>query len=142
MSIHLAAASDTEQWGETFAGELTRGDVVLLFGPLGAGKTTLVRGLARGLGFAGDVVSPTFTILEVYAGTWPIYHFDFYRMADATEVRAADPREYYEAGVTLIEWPERIQDWWPRARTELTLRFEGDARVLDTRRVEADAAGH
>lgn len=130
MSVRLVGESATTAWGETRAATVRAGDVILLFGPLGAGKTTLVRGIARGLGYAGVVLSPTFTILEIYEGRLPIYHFDFYRIADTRDLRTVDPREYYEHGVSLIEWPDRIEPWWPDRRYEIRLTIHGDSREL------------
>jgi len=138
MTVVLRDMDQTVAWGRTFGSTLARGDVVLLFGELGAGKTTLVRGVAEALGYAGPVLSPTFTILEVYEGRLPIYHFDFYRIADTSELRAVDPREYYDAGVTLMEWPERVRPLWPLPRLEVRLAIDGQMRRLTERRVSED----
>ena len=111
LMIRLATADQTELWGKAFAADLKAGDVVLLFGPLGAGKTTLARGIARGLGYGGAVLSPTFTMLEVYSGRTPIYHFDFYRVDDYREVRATDPRRMpprAEVPPAPRSWPEAL----------------------------------
>ena len=131
MKTLLSRTEDTVAFGVSFAGRLERGDVVLLFGPLGAGKTTLASGLASGLGVSEGVVSPTYTILEVYEGRFPVYHFDFYRLADPAELRAIDPREYYDLGITIMEWPERIRELWPARRHELRLGFDEASRWVE-----------
>ncbi len=91
--------------GEILSLELRPGDRLLLKGDLGAGKTTLVKGIARGLGFGGVVTSPTFTIMQVYLGRLPIYHLDFYRLDDRDLDGDEWEESYYGDGVTLIEWP-------------------------------------
>lgn len=91
--------------GEILSRELRPGDRLLLRGDLGAGKTTLVKGIARGLGFDEVVTSPTFTIMQVYLGTLPIYHLDFYRLDDRDQDGDEWEESYYGDGVTLIEWP-------------------------------------
>ena len=135
MTLVLRDEAETVAWGRKLGGTLSRGDVVLLFGELGAGKTTLVRGVAEALGYAGPVLSPTYTLLEIYEARLPIYHFDFYRIADVRELRAVDPREYYDAGVTLMEWPERVQPLWPTPRLEIELTIDGSVRHLAERRI-------
>lgn len=93
--------------GRTFASELHAGDVLLIEGPLGAGKTAFVRGVAQGLGAdPGDVSSPTFTILQQYAGSTTLYHADLYRL---TVAEAADLglEETGFDGVLAVEWPDR-----------------------------------
>ncbi len=137
MNASLSHADDTRAWGRGFAARLNAGDVVLLFGPLGVGKTTLVVGICEGLGVHGDVLSPTYTLLETYEGRLSVYHFDFYRIDGSNELRATDPREYYRDGVTLMEWPERVRDLWPRARWEIRLAFAAGGRTLTLQRVES-----
>ena len=84
MTLHSTSAAHTRAIGEALAAQLKAGDVLLLDGGLGAGKSELTRGIARGLGVGGYVTSPTFTILQAYdEGRLPLYHFDWYRLADA-----------------------------------------------------------
>ena len=100
----------TQALGESWADELVGGEVFALHGVLGSGKTQLVKGLARGLGYRGDVTSPTFTIVHEYrGGRLPIYHLDLYRLAGENEAIDMGLEEYIPSdGVTIIEWPERI----------------------------------
>jgi tRNA threonylcarbamoyladenosine biosynthesis protein TsaE len=100
------------------------GDVVCLFGELGAGKTQLAKGIAAGLGVTDTVTSPSFVLMAEYEGRLPLFHIDLYRLADAGDALAGgliDDRQ--ASGVTVIEWAERLGAWLPAAR--LDIRFEG-----------------
>ena len=103
-------AADTEALGEAWAREARPGWVIALSGDLGAGKTQLVKGLARGLGVTERVASPTFALVNEYTtGRLPLYHLDLYRLDSPEQVRAAGLEEFLRApGVTVIEWPERL----------------------------------
>lgn len=92
--------------GGLLAQVLEKNDIVYLTGELGAGKTTLVRGIARGLGYAGRVTSPTFTLMNVYPAGMDIFHFDFYRL-EGTDLGDLGLEDYLEKeGLSLIEWPQ------------------------------------
>ena len=105
----LATAESTESLGRALAAELRPGDVVALFGDLGAGKTTLTRGLLQGLGFRGDVGSPTFPIVQTYEdlGT-PLWHVDLYRIEHPEETTELGLDEARTDAALVIEWPERL----------------------------------
>ena len=94
--------------GEKLARQLRPGDVLLLLGDLGAGKSELTRGIARGLGVTSTVASPSFTILNVYdEGCVPLYHFDWYRLNDVEELYEMGMEEYLGGdGVAVVEWPQ------------------------------------
>lgn len=114
-------------------GRLLRpGDVVALFGDLGAGKTVLTKGIAEGLGVAAEVHSPTFTLIHEHPGPTPLYHVDLYRLADESEAEALGIDEYiYGDGVTVIEWADRMRPLLPAGRIDIELRLKGDtAREL------------
>jgi len=112
----------TEELGERLAACLRRGDVLALYGDLGAGKTTLVRGLARGLGSADPVSSPTFVLLHVYEGRLTLYHFDAWRLAGPGDLEAIGAEDYLEGdGVAVVEWSERAQGLLPGERLEVYL---------------------
>lgn len=121
--IETAAERETEQAGETFARTLRLGDVVLLYGELGAGKTAFVRGMARGLGAnSEDVSSPTFTIIQEYAApAATLYHVDLYRLEPA-EIEDLGLDDMLDAGgIVAIEWAGR----WPgRPRHAIEVRIE------------------
>jgi tRNA threonylcarbamoyladenosine biosynthesis protein TsaE len=104
--------------------------VVYLYGDLGAGKTTLVRGTLRALGYEGAVRSPTYTLLERYElGGKVIVHFDLYRLADPEELHALGLRELLEeAAMLFFEWPERGEGFLPPATLTLRFDLEGDGR--------------
>jgi tRNA threonylcarbamoyladenosine biosynthesis protein TsaE len=125
----LPAEADTLALGQRIARCLRPGMVLYLAGDLGAGKTTLARGILRGLGFQGRVKSPTFSLVEVYEiSSLYLYHFDFYRFTNIEEWRDAGLREYFNpATVCLVEWPEKAAGL-PGADLDIALRMEDGGR--------------
>lgn len=131
MQITLADARTTESLGGALAGALPRPALVFLQGELGAGKTTVVRGLLRALGHPGTVKSPTYTLVEPYSlASGPVYHFDLYRLAEADELAELGIRDYFDdAAICLVEWPERGEAALPTADLHLLLTVAGTARL-------------
>lgn len=110
MQIISHSPEETEALGETWGREAQRGLVIALSGDLGAGKTQLVRGMARGIGYQGRVHSPTFALVNIYeGGRLPLFHLDLYRLDSAEAVHRAGMDEYLQPdGVAVIEWAERL----------------------------------
>ena len=119
-----------------------RGGVIYLRGELGAGKTTLTRGLLRGLGVTGNVKSPTYTLVESYElGSLTAYHFDLYRLADAEELEYMGIRDYNaDNALMIIEWPERGAAFLPPADLDIQLEYQQHQRRFNLR--TATAHGH
>ena len=135
--MHSTSAEETKNLGTRLAEELRAGDVILLEGPLGAGKSELARGVARGLDVRETVTSPSFTILNVYeSGRLPLYHFDWYRLESAEELFEMGMDEYLGGdGIALVEWPGRCPEALPdRFLMIEILPGEGDYRRIRTRR--------
>ncbi len=111
----LSSVEAAQAFGENWARGLVGGEIFALHGVLGAGKTQLAKGLARGLGFRGDVTSPTFTVVHEYrGGRLPLYHIDLYRIQSEKDAINIGLEEYLPSdGVTVIEWPERIASILP-----------------------------
>ena len=128
----LAAEANTLALGHALGRVLVPGLVIYVSGELGAGKTTLARGVLRGLGFAGRVKSPTFTLVEVYNfSKLNFYHFDFYRFEDSRELRESGFSEYFAAdAVCLVEWPERAEGL-ASADIRITIRLAGAGRTAE-----------
>lgn len=131
----LADAEATEVMGEALARAGRKGGLVFLRGQLGAGKTTLTRGVLRALGHQGTVKSPTYTIVEPYENMQPsVYHFDLYRLADAEELEFMGIRDYIQPEhLCLVEWPERGEAMLPVADLEIALSVSGRAREVTCR---------
>ncbi len=120
---------DTLRFGERLGAALRSRAVVGLVGPLGAGKTRLVQGIARGAGYDGRVRSPTFALLHVYRGRLPIRHMDLYRLDALDEGTAGEWEEAMETdGLTLVEWSDRFDDILPDGAVEVELAPEGPSR--------------
>jgi tRNA threonylcarbamoyladenosine biosynthesis protein TsaE len=130
--ILLEGEEATEAFGRRLAPALRPGDVVALFGDLGAGKTTLARGILAGLGFEGEVASPTFPIVQPYEElAVPVWHVDLYRIEDPRELEELALDEALAEAALLIEWPERLGPSLWRHALRLTLRRQGEgARAL------------
>ena len=120
---------ETEELGEEFAATLGPGSVVALTGELGSGKTCFVRGVARGLGAAGKIKSPSFTIINVHEGGGvPFYHVDLYSLSAEGETATLGLDEYlYGYGVTVVEWAERAMDEMPASAAVLALTYVDEA---------------
>ncbi len=117
------SVEETEVLGARLAAVLRPGDVVAYRGGLGAGKTAFTRGLARGLGCQGRVASPTFTIVNEYDGTVPLFHFDMYRLDGSDELYDIGWEDYQSRnGVCAVEWSERVSDALPPDAVVVTLR--------------------
>jgi tRNA threonylcarbamoyladenosine biosynthesis protein TsaE len=126
-SFETHSEDETIELGRRIAGELPRKAVVLLIGNLGAGKTTLAKGIAGGLGAAGpdEVTSPTFTLIHEY-GEGRVYHVDLYRLDTAAQAASLGLDEIFEReAVVLMEWGKRFPELLPAERVEIRLRAAG-----------------
>ena len=138
----MADEAATLEAGRQFAAKLQSGQTVYLHGDLGAGKTTFVRGVLQGLGYAGKVKSPTYTLVEPYViglnikSKSQIYHFDLYRFNDEEEWEAAGFREYFNAdSICLVEWPEKAGSLLPKPdfdiKIDIKMSVLGNGRKLE-----------
>jgi tRNA threonylcarbamoyladenosine biosynthesis protein TsaE len=122
-----ASADATRALGSLLARAAAPGDLVCLWGELGAGKTQLAKGFGAGLGIGTTINSPTFVLMAEYAGRLPLFHVDLYRLAgpqEAIEGGLLDERQ--SAGVTVVEWPDRLGGALPEARLDVRLDGSGD----------------
>lgn len=129
QTIDIADEAGTVALGAKLAAALAPPAVVSLVGPLGAGKTRLVRAIVEALGAEEEVTSPTFTLVNEYrSGRTPLYHLDVYRVGDADELLELGVEEYFAGlvpagpGLTIVEWGDRFRDWLPREA--VTVRLE------------------
>jgi tRNA threonylcarbamoyladenosine biosynthesis protein TsaE len=121
MKTTTRDAQETESLGAALGKTLRAGDVVVLTGDLGAGKTTFAKGVARALGVREPVTSPTFTIVQEYDGDLPVAHVDVYRLERVQELHDLGFEELLDGRVVLIEWGESVAAVLPRDRVEVTL---------------------
>ena len=125
MKLITTSEMQTEKAGSDFAGKLRRGDVVAMYGDLGAGKTAFVRGMAKGLGIKDMVSSPTFTIVNEHLGEIPLFHFDMYRLSGSDELFEIGWEDYLErGGICAVEWSENVSD-----------TFEPDTITVDIKKL-------
>lgn len=132
VKVITRSAEETLKLGEQLGRELEPGDIVALYGELGAGKTTLTKGIARGLEIKTEVVSPTFTLIHEHQGRVPLYHIDLYRLTDEEEIWNLGIEDYlYNAGVTIVEWAERMPSLLPEIRLDIRLNAtDADEREI------------
>lgn len=117
---------ETQKLGEELAKRVQNGGVICLYGDLGAGKTTLVQGIARGLGIKQKVVSPTFIIVRKYGQLW---HVDLYRLRNLLEIKDLGLEELWQdkRNIVVVEWPERAVGLWPKNAIKITLETVGES---------------
>ena len=127
-----SSPAETEEAGRRFGERLRTGDIVLLTGELGAGKTTFVRGVARGIGSSAPVASPTFQLVRVYPGRVQLAHVDLYRIERPAELAELGLDELADQGAIVVEWGDRLQA--PGAARIEIEHLGGDRRLLRTRR--------
>ena len=135
LEVESGSAEETEAVAARLARALAPGDVVLVSGELGAGKTTFVRGACRALGVAGRVTSPTFTIGHRYRGVVDVSHLDLYRFRGVSAAEWSDLEPYFEDAVVFVEWPEAGAGTLPPERARVTLAHVAPER----RRIHVDA---
>lgn len=123
--FRLDAEADTARLGAAIAAELKAGDAICLTGPLGAGKSTLARGLIRALTTADeDVPSPTFTLVQFYESRPTVAHFDLYRLTSPDEAYELGLDEALDEGAAVIEWPQRLEGRLPPDRLDIEIAFD------------------
>ena len=133
LEIISYSESQTQALGNRLVRLLNPGDIVCLFGTLGAGKTVLVKGMARGLGISKDnIISPSFVLIREYlpakkkSSRVVLYHFDLYRLKDAREILNLGYEEYfYDRGITVIEWAQRMAGYLPKEFLKIDLQIKG-----------------
>ncbi|HEU5006204.1 MAG TPA: tRNA (adenosine(37)-N6)-threonylcarbamoyltransferase complex ATPase subunit type 1 TsaE [Jatrophihabitantaceae bacterium] len=127
VDVVLPTATDTFEFGRRLAGVLRAGDLLVLTGPLGAGKTVLVQGIGAGLNVEGAVVSPTFVIARVHPGSLPLVHVDAYRLGSLAEVDDLDLDVDAADAVTAVEWGAGVAEQLSDARLQILI-----SRAVDT----------
>lgn len=135
--IALPTVADTHGFGRRLAATLRAGDLIVLGGPLGAGKTTLVQGIGAGLGVSGRIASPTFVIARVHPGPLPLVHVDAYRLGSLDEVDDLDLDVSADEAVTVVEWGEGKAE--QLAESYLTIRLD---RSADSEERTAEVTAH
>jgi len=125
--FHIDNEVQTLKLGQVIGENLASGMVICLKGDLGAGKTTLTKGIAKGFGINSHTTSPTFTIINEYEGKCKLYHIDTYRIESLEEMIGLGVEDYLPAkdGVTVVEWPELIEDLLPKDKLILIIESEG-----------------
>ncbi len=139
-TVITRSAAETAALGRRVGELLQPGDFVILTGELGTGKTQFARGVALGLAVDPTlpVTSPTYTLMNVYRGRCPLYHFDLYRLAGDDDAAELGFAEYFHGdGVCLVEWAERLRAEMPAERLTVTIHHAGD----DLRRLDFEASG-
>ena len=134
MSVEVlcATSADTMAVGRRLAGLLWVGDVVLIDGDLGVGKTTFVAGLAEGLGVDEPITSPTFILMRTYPGLLPLTHADVYRLDTLAEIEDLELTESSSDGVLAVEWGTAIEQWMPADHLVVRIRIaEGENRQIE-----------
>ncbi len=124
IEIISKKSSDTFKLGKEFSKKLKKGDIVAFYGGLGVGKTVFIKGVCKGLGINNDVVSPTFTIINEYTSNIKVFHIDFYRVDEISELSELGVEEYlYNNGICLIEWAEKIEVLLPEIKVDVKMDF-------------------
>lgn len=132
IALHLPDAAATEALGARLAALLQPGDALFLFGDLGAGKTTLARGLVAAWTGEADAPSPTYTLVQTYEGPkGDLWHFDLYRLESPNDVEELGLEEAFASAVAVVEWPERLGGRAPPDRLELRLAMDGEGRRVE-----------
>jgi tRNA threonylcarbamoyladenosine biosynthesis protein TsaE len=139
LTLESSDPQATAALGRLLGTLLEAGTVIALVGPMGAGKTFLVRAIAEGLGLTNPraVTSPTFVLIQEYSARLPIYHFDAYRLHSEAEFAELGAHEYFADGICLIEWADRVAGSLPAERLTITLYVTGKT----SRRIEVEARG-
>ncbi|NLM52267.1 MAG: tRNA (adenosine(37)-N6)-threonylcarbamoyltransferase complex ATPase subunit type 1 TsaE [Firmicutes bacterium] len=138
--ITTYSEAETEALGKALGELLFPGAVILVNGDLGAGKTAFARGVARGLKISAPITSPTFTLLHVYQGKIPFYHFDLYRLDDVEELYEIGMEEYLLGeGVSLFEWAEKFCEIFPLEKLVVTIVATGPTTRLFTFSAQSDS---
>ncbi|MED7789351.1 tRNA (adenosine(37)-N6)-threonylcarbamoyltransferase complex ATPase subunit type 1 TsaE [Francisella sp. 19X1-34] len=121
------------EFAKEYAKKLVPGTVIFLYGDLGAGKTTFVKGVIKSLGYQGNVKSPTYTLVEDYQfDNFNIYHFDLYRLADPEELEWVGARDYFnENSICFIEWPEKAKGFLPQNASKILIKYIPEGRVIE-----------
>ena len=135
IDIKSNNTTDTLKLGQSLSKLLTKGDIVVLSGELGSGKTKFVEGFLKNYGLENEISSPTFNIVNEYSSLGTnIYHFDVYRLEDSDEFYAIGGEEYFEKGICLIEWGELISNVLPKDYIHITIRknsIDENSRVFE-----------
>jgi len=140
MEVLLKSVEETLRFGERLGKLLKAGDIIALTGELGSGKTTLVKGIARGMGVKDPrhVNSPSFVILKEHKGRIPLYHFDVYRLDDPSSMDTVGYKDFfYGSGASVIEWANKIRELLPDEYLDMELTVTGE----DSRRLVVEGRG-